>query len=151
MEGNQAARTHGAYAASRAAQVAAEVADVAEQVAERYPWTTPYVDERQAYARAVLDERTILAYLDEVGTLDEDHHERPAVRTAARFSARAARCRAALGLNPASHARILQMVADVVRRHPERTGAPLSDSLDALLAQGRAALERGTEQPGAAP
>ena len=149
--GNQLARTHGVFVGNRAELVAAEVSEIAEQVADQYGWTAAYEDERRAYARAVVDERDLRSYLDQVGILDEHGHERPAVRTLERFHARAARCRTALGINPASHARILQMVADVVRRHPDRTGAPLSGSLDALLAQGRAALERRAERHQEAP
>jgi len=51
-----------------------------------------------------------------------------------------------LGINPAAHARILEMLSEVVRRHPEHTG--LDGSLDALLVEGRAALERGAEREG---
>ncbi len=145
--GNTAATRHGVWSAGRAEQVAAEVEALAEEVAEQYPWTAAYGDERRAFARAVVDERDVRAYLDRVGPLDERHRERPAVRTAERFAAHAARCRAALGLSPTSHARLLVMVAEVVRLHPDRTG-PLSGSLDALLAQGRAALERGAERHG---
>ncbi len=42
-----------------------------------------------------------------------------------------------------AHARLLLTVAEVVRLHPDRIG-PLDDSLDSLLAEGRAALERGS-------
>lgn len=145
--GNQLARRHGLYSADRSEQVAAEVEAMAEQVAERFPWTAAYADERRAYARALVDEREIHDYLDQVGPLDKNHHERPAVRTAEKFSARAARCRAALGLSPMAHARLLALVAEVVRQHPERTDQ-LDRSLDALLAEGRAALLRGAERPG---
>lgn len=96
-------------------------------------------DERAAYARAVVDEHSIREYLDGVGHLDENREERPAVRTLARFAARADRCRNVLGINPASHARILEMLSEVVRRHPEHSDQ-VDASLDALLAQGRAAL-----------
>ena len=61
------------------------------------------------------------------------------MRTLARFAARADRCRNVLGINPASHARILEMLSEVVRRHPEHSDQ-VDASLDALLAQGRAAL-----------
>jgi hypothetical protein len=52
-----------------------------------------------------------------------------------------------LGINPGAHARILEMLSEVVRRHPERTSA-LDGSLDALLVEGRAALQRGAEREG---
>ena len=52
------------------------------ELARTYPWTAAYADERRAYARALLDEQCIRDYLDEVGMLDEDHTERPAVRDA---------------------------------------------------------------------
>ncbi len=143
--GNRAAVKHGVFAADRSETIAKEVETVAERVAADYPWTGAYGDERRAYARALADERAVRAYLDEVGHLDENHQERPAVRVLERFSARAARCRSALGLSPTAHARLLVMVAEVVRLHPGRTG-PLEDSLDSLLAEGRAALERGQER-----
>jgi hypothetical protein len=145
-EGNEAGRRHGLYSARRAELVAAEVDDLAERVADQYPWTAGYGDERRAYARAFLDERDIRAYLDEHGFLDDDGAERPAVRALERFAARAARCRQVLGLSPMAHAKMLATVSTIVRRHPERTGAPLSDSLDALLSEGRRALERGAQR-----
>ena len=141
--GNQAAVTHGVFAANRSEMVQAEVEAIAEQVADRFPWTSGYEDERRAYARALCDEQTVRDYLDQVGPLDQHQHERPAVRTLERFSARAARCRAALGLSPMAHARLLALVAEVVRLHPDRSG-PLDGSLDGLLAEGRAALMRGS-------
>jgi hypothetical protein len=141
-EGNTAAMTHGIYRAGRAEAVAARVELIAEQVATQYGWTRPYGDERRHYARAVCDEEDMRAYLDEVGYLDEQGHERSAVRTLERFAARAARARQALGLNPMAHARLLSLVSEVVRRHPDRT-TPVSEGLASLLAEGRAALERG--------
>jgi len=143
--GNVASLSHGLFRARRAEAVAAEVEEIAEHVALRYPWTAAYVDERRSYARAVLDERDVRRYLDEVGVLDDRGRERSAVRTLDRFVGHARHCRAALGLTPASHAHLLRMVAEVVRLHPDRT-APLDASLDALLAEGRAALERGAER-----
>ena len=90
----------------------------------------------------MLDEQSIRDYLDDVGMLDENHEERPAVRTLARFATIAASRRKDLGLNPMAHARLLALVAEVVRAHPDRAGA-LDEGLQALLAQGRAALEAG--------
>ncbi len=66
------------------------------------------------------------------------------MRTLARFAARADWCRNVLGINPASHARILEMLSRVVCRHPEHSDQ-VDASLDALLAQGRAALLRDSE------
>lgn len=57
------------------------------------------------------------------------------MRTLARFAARADRCRNSLGINPASHARILEMLSEMVRRHPEHSDE-VDATLDALLAQG---------------
>jgi len=131
----------------RSEEVRDEVEAIADEVRNTYPWTSVYEDERRAYARAVVDEQSIRSYLDEVGMLDENHEERPAVRTLARFAARADRCRNVLGINPGAHARILEMLSEVVRRHPERTSA-LDGSLDALLVEGRAALQRGAEHEG---
>ncbi|MGD0748147.1 MAG: hypothetical protein ABSB68_10090 [Acidimicrobiales bacterium] len=142
--GNTIALKHGVWSARRAEQVAHEVEVLAAETALTFPWTAPYDDERRAYARALLDERDIRSYLDQVGMLDEDHQERPAVRTLARFSAIAASRRAALGLSPMAHARLLALVAEVVAKHPERAGDLLSGSLDSLVAQGRAALEAGS-------
>ena len=79
--GNQAAVTHGVFAANRSEMVQAEVEAIAEQVADRFPWTSGYEDERRAYARALCDEQTVRDYLDQVGPLDQHQHERPAVRT----------------------------------------------------------------------
>jgi hypothetical protein len=133
--GNAEAVTHGVFRANRAEQIAAEVEAIAEEIATTFPWTSAYRDERVAYARTLVDERTVRAYLDDVGVLDEHHQERPAVRTLARFSASAARSRSALGLSPMAHARLLSLVADVVRLHGDRAG-PLDTSLDAVLAEG---------------
>ena len=150
--GNEAAVRHGVWRAERAEVVAADVAELAEETAVTFPWTRPYIDERLAYARAIVDERDVRAYLDEVGVLDEDHQERPAVRTLERFSRIAASRRRDLGLSPMAHARILALVAEVVARHPDRLG-PLDSALDTLLAEGRAALDRtaeftpGTQEP----
>jgi hypothetical protein len=138
--------THGLFLARRSEVVATEVEQLAEEVAVTFPWTAAYVDERRAYARALIDERDAREYLDQVGIFAEDGTERPAVRTAERFSGRAARCRTALGLSPMAHARLLALLSEVVRAHPERTDA-LDGSLDALLAEGRAALLRGSERP----
>ena len=144
-----AAIRHGVFSGSRAERVAAEVEALAEQVAVRYPWTRPYDDERRSYARALLDEQSIRDYLDEVGHLDARKRERPAVRTLDRFHNHAESCRDRLGLNSASHARLLVMVSEVVKRHPDGAG-PLESSLGPLLAEGRAALERGAERNGEA-
>ena len=144
--GNRVAQRHGVWSTRRAQDVAEQVDELAEQVAEEYPWTRAYPDERRAYARALVDERDIQRYIDQVGgPLDEDGNERPAVRTLHRFSTIAASRRAALGLSPVAHARLLVLVAEVVRLHPERGGA-LEGSLDQLLAEGRAALDAGAHQ-----
>jgi hypothetical protein len=145
--GNAIAVKHNVWSRRRAEQVADEVAEIAEQTARRFPWTAAYADERHAYARALVDEQSIRDYLDEVGMLDEKHRERPAVRTLARFSGIAATRRAALGLSPMAHARLLALVSEVVAKYPERSGDLLSGGLDALLAQGRAALEAGAAPP----
>ena len=71
--GNQAAVTHGVFASNRAELVQAEVEAIAEQVADRFPWTGGYEDERRAYARALCDEKTVRDYLDQVGPLDQHH------------------------------------------------------------------------------
>ncbi len=139
---NQAAVTHGVFRSGRAELIDDEVNMIAEQTAVTFPWTAPYGEERFAYARAIVDERAVRAYLDDVGMLDENHVERPAVRTLARFATIAASRRKDLGLNPMAHARLLALVSEVVRVHPDRAGA-LDDGLQALLAQGRAALEAG--------
>ena len=143
--GNQLARKHGAWSARRSVEVAEQVETIADDVAAHYPWTRSYQDERLSYARAVVDEQSIRDYLDTVGLLDQDHVERGAVRTLHRFAARADRLRSTLGINPASHARILEMLSEVLRRHPEASGS--DGSLDALLVEGRAALQRGAERP----
>ena len=145
--GNEAAVKHGVWAADRSERVATEVAEIAASVATQFPWTAPYVDERLAYARAMVDERDIRAYLDDIGMLDDNHQERPAVRTLDRFSRIAARHRDALGLTPMAHARMLALVSEVVRRHPERAAEALDTGLQALLAQGRAALEATAGPP----
>ncbi len=132
------------WSSRRGELVCIEVDEIAAAVAAKYPWTAIFPDERAAYARAVVDEQSIRDYLDSVGHLDESREERPAVRTLARFAARADRCRNVLGINPASHARILEKLSEVVRRHPEPSDQ-VDASLDALLAQGRAALLRGSE------
>lgn len=134
---------HGAYRAERAEQIAKEVEQLAEHVAQTYPWTAAFPDERRVYARALIDEADIRTYLDAVGKLDEKGRERPAVRTLDRFWAHAERCRAALGIHPTSAARLLADLDKVVRRHPDRAGA-LGDSLNLLLAEGRAALQRSS-------
>jgi hypothetical protein len=139
--GQQAALKHGTRVADRAEQVADQVEAIAAQVARQYPWTANYEADRLAYARAVVDERDVRTYLDRVGVVNSEGKPRPAVNTLERFAARAARLRSSLGITPTSHARLLQMVSDVVARHPDRT--PVDGSLDELLAEGRAALERG--------
>ncbi len=136
--------THGVFSSRRAEEIADEVELLAEDVADRFPWTRAYRDERLAYARALIDERCIRVYLDRVGMLTANANERPAVRTLERFSNRAARCRAALGLSPMAHARLLSLVAEVVRLHGGRDG-PLEGSLDVLLSEGRASLLRASE------
>jgi hypothetical protein len=141
--GNEAAVTHGVWRAGRAEQIRERVEALAANVADAFPWTVPYELERAAYARAAVDEADVQAYLDAVGALDEHGSERSAVRTLERFASRAARCRAALGLSPDSHAKILRNVSEVVRRHPERSVGALAGPLEALLAEGRSALERG--------
>jgi len=133
------------WSATRAEEVAAEVAEMAEAVALTFPWTRPYLDERRAYVRASIDERDIVAYLDQVGTLDENGNERSAVRTAERFARRAERCRTALGLTPMAHARLLALLSAVVHGHPEIDGH--DDALDSLMREGRAALARASERP----
>jgi hypothetical protein len=141
-EGNRAATKHGVWNSERTEAVAREVDALAAVLASQFPWTAAYEAERRAYARALLDEECIRSYLDTVGMLDEQGHERPAVRTLERFAGRAARCRHALGLSPMAAAKLLSLLSDVVRAHPDQ---PLADlGLDALLAQGRAALDRGT-------
>jgi hypothetical protein len=141
--GNVASVKHNATSARRAEAVAAEVEAIAETVAKEYPWTAAYRDERLAYGRALVDERDVRAYLDRVGNLDEHFRERPAVRTLERFHGHAARCRAALGLNPAAHSRLLVTMTAIVRLHPDKT---VQAGLDALLSEGRAALERGSQR-----
>ena len=121
--------------------VAHEVPEIAERTAQQYPWTRPYVDERTSYARAILDEEDIRRYLDDIGPLDENYEERPAVRTLARFRSHAAQCRRELGLTPMAHAKLLALVSEVIARHPERAGGLPDGSLDALVAQGRALLD----------
>ena len=143
--GNQVTRTHGVTTATRAEEVAAEVAEMAEAVSLTFPWTRPYFDERRAYVRALIDERDVVAYLDKVGTLDENGNERSAVRTAERFARRAACCRTALGLTPMAHARLLALLSAVVHGHPEIDGH--DDALDSLMREGRAALARASERP----
>ena len=141
--GERLAEKHGVWRSDRAEQVAAEVDALAAQLARTYPWTAAYADERRAYARALLDEQCIRDYLDEVGMLDEDHTERPAVRTLARFSGIAATRRKELGITPQAHARLLLTVSEVVRAHPERGAGALDGPLEDLLAQGREAWALG--------
>jgi len=143
-KGNRLAEKHGVWSSDRSELVAAEVEQLADVLAEQFTWTAPYEAERKAYARAVLDEELIRSYLDQVGMLDQQGHERPAVRTLERFAGRAARCRHALGLNPMAAAKLLSLLSDVVRVHPDRAA---DTGLDALLAQGREALDRGTGGP----
>ena len=144
---NEAAVTHGVLRAGRAEQIRARVEELAADVAESHPWTLGFEAERLAFARACIDEADLRAYIDTVGPLDEHGEERSAVRTLERFASRAARCRAALGLSPDSHAKILRNVSEVVRRHPQRGVGALAGPLEALLAEGRAALERGAGGP----
>ncbi|HTU38627.1 MAG TPA: hypothetical protein VMF35_11575 [Acidimicrobiales bacterium] len=144
-EGNTAARTHGLYQAGRAEQIRARVEELAAAVADSHPWTAGFEAERLAFARACVDEADLRAYLDTVGPLDEHGEERSAVRTLEKFSARAARCRAALGLSPASAAVILRNMAEVVRKHPCGSSGALAQPLAALMIEGRRALERGTQ------
>jgi hypothetical protein len=144
--GNQHAVVHGLFSARRAEVVAARVDEIAEQVAITYAWTAPYPDERASYARALVDEADAWAFVDSVGVFDDDGRERPAVRTAEKFAARASRARARLGLNPMAAARLMSLISGIVRSHPDRAGAPMTDALDALLAEGRAALERGAQR-----
>src|ERR1700688_1830530 len=144
--GNVVALKHGATPTPRRAeQVAAEVEALAEEVAIRFPWTGAFDDERRTYARAMLDVRDIRLYLDRVGILDDDDRERPAVRTLDRCLAHVRHSRAALGLTPQAHASLLVKVSEVSRLHPDRPSL-LGESLDALLAEGRAALERGAPE-----
>lgn len=145
--GNTLALKHGVFVADRAERVAEEVAQIAERTALQYSWTRPYEAERMAYARALVDEESVRAYLDSVGMLDENHEERRAVRTLHRFSATAARHRRELGITPQAHARLLLLVSEVMRLHPGRSAGLTDDALDALVAQGRALLDSGPERP----
>lgn len=69
--GNGAAVKHGVWSSRRGELVRIEVDEIAVAVAAQYPWTASFLDERAAYARAVVDEQSIRDYLDSVGHLDE--------------------------------------------------------------------------------
>jgi hypothetical protein len=143
LEHNTRSVRHGVWSARRADAITAQVEELAEMLATQFHWTAPYQAERLAYARAVLDEEAIRAYLDRVGMLDERGNERPAVRTLERFAGRAAKCRHALGLSPMAAAKLLSLLSDVVRAHPDRLPEHLDGGLDALVQLGRDALGRG--------
>ena len=95
----------------------------------------PYGAERKAYARAILDERDIRAYLDAVGMLDERAPGAPGGAHPGAVRRVAASRRRELGLSPMSHARLLPSSPRWSGAHPDLTGGGRG-GLDALLVEG---------------
>jgi hypothetical protein len=103
-----------------------------------YLATPDFLPAVRAWARAEASVSLIAEYLDEHGLLGEDGRPRPAVETLLKFERLATTHRSRLGLDPSARARLERELAEAAKGRFD---------LEALLAEGRAALQR---RPGGA-
>jgi hypothetical protein len=141
-DGNTAAEKHGATGDRRWRPLADHLA---AEIVESAAWLTRPAFRRTVQAWSVAEAKAQLvdAWLDEHGLLDDDGAPRPANNLADRLHGRAANLRAAMGLDPASFARLLATFSGVVGGEDalaalKREGARLIEAHTAALTPGRA-------------